>query len=130
MKNMLYMLHDWKKIEPIKDPEEIYEIYRLHSFEIHSHPDSLIDAIRMERYKRERPNDFHINSMQYSLDPLMKILDFGIVLTLNTFYSDIFREKGMFRPLPAISDHISQFNLPYSQKRIKMIWSRNLKSQN
>ena len=117
MNDMLNVLHDWNKIQPIKDPQEIYEIYKRHSFEIHSHPDSLIDAIRMERYKRERPHDFHINPMQYSLDPLMKILDFGIVLTLNTFYSEIYRDNDMFRPLPALRDDITQFNLPYSQKK-------------
>ncbi len=126
MNDMLYLLTEWKKTIPIKDPEEIYEIYKYYSYEIHSHPDSILDSLSFDVYTKAYPDfDYNSEQIQCSLDSLIKIVDFGIILTLNTFLLDKHREKNMFKDLPFLNDHIAKFNLPYSKKRIKTLISRN-----
>jgi len=128
MKDMLFILNDWRKTIPIKDPDEIYEIYKYYSYEIHSHPNSLTDALAFDVHSKNNP-DFDYNSDQIgrSLNSLMKIVDFGIILTLNTFLADRYRENDMFRNLPFLSDHIGKFDLPYSKKRLQFFISCNSK---
>jgi hypothetical protein len=126
MNDMLYLLNDWKKIVPIKDPEEIYKIYKYYSYEIHSHPDSILDSLRFDSYSKSYPDfDYNSDQIQHSLGSLMQIVDFGIILSLNTLLSDKQREKNMFKDLPFLNDSIGKFDLPYSKKRIKTLISRN-----
>lgn len=127
MNDMLYLLNDWRKMVPIKDPEEIYEIYKCYSYVIHSHPDSIIDSLLFDAYSKEYQDfDYNSDQIQRSLGSLMQIVDFGIILSLNTLLSDKYREKDMFKDLPFLNDHIAKFDLPYSKKRIKTLISHNL----
>lgn len=129
MNDMLYLLADWRKIAPIKNPEEIYEIYKFFSYEIHSHPDSIIESLCFDVYSKTYPDfDYNSDQIQRSLGSLMRIVDFGSVLTLNTLLADKHREKDMFKDLPFLNDHITKFDLPYSKKRIKTLISRNFES--